>query len=82
MCLAIPGQIEALKKNPLGMKYADVVFGGIKKEICVDLVPDAEVGEYIIAHAGLAISKLDAQEAEEIFKLVRQLESQYNDKDS
>jgi hydrogenase expression/formation protein HypC len=59
------------------MSYANVNFGGTKKEICVDLVPDVKVGEYIIAHAGLAINKIDTKEAREIFKLVQQLQAQY-----
>lgn len=73
MCLAIPGLIEKIKKNPLGMTYGDVQFGGITKEICLDLVPDAAVGEYVITHAGTAISKVDEEEAGKILELIKEL---------
>ena len=50
----------------MGMTMGTVDFGGITKEVCLACVPDAAIGEYVIVHAGFAISKVDEQEAEAI----------------
>jgi hydrogenase expression/formation protein HypC len=57
MCLAIPGQILSIEEGELTVGM--VSFGGIKKEVCLALVPEARVGDYVIVHVGFAISKLD-----------------------
>lgn len=74
MCLGVPGQVVRVKKNPQGMAMGTVSFGGIRKEVCLAYVPDVEVGEYVIVHAGFAISKLDEREAEETFKLLQEMD--------
>jgi hydrogenase expression/formation protein HypC len=73
MCLAIPGKVMEIntENQPLMGK---VNFGGIKKEVCLELVPDVKVGEYVIVHVGFAISKMDETEAMETFKLLEQME--------
>lgn len=65
MCLAIPGKIVAVSESedaPL-LRMGQVSFGGILKEISLAFVPEAAVGDYIIAHVGVAISRLDEAEA-------------------
>lgn len=73
MCLAIPGRVVEFQKNSLesgeGPLMGKVDFGGIAKSVCLDLVPDVKVGEYVIVHVGFAISKLDEEEARETLKL-------------
>jgi len=64
MCLAIPGKVESVD-----FPFAIVSFGGAKKRIRIDLVDDVKVGEYVLAHAGLAIQKLSEEEVMEIEKL-------------
>ena len=64
MCLAIPGKIISIDAAIPEMTMAKVDFGGIIKPICVQWVNIAE-GDYILAHAGMAISVIDAQEAEQ-----------------
>lgn len=59
MCLAIPGKIQSIDKD----KLADVDFNGIKREVSVELVPNAEVGSYVLVHAGFAIEIVDEKEA-------------------
>jgi hydrogenase expression/formation protein HypC len=62
MCLAIPGQVRTIADDdPLRM--ATVAFGGVTKDISLVLVPDAQVGDYVIVHVGFAISKLDEEAA-------------------
>lgn len=74
MCLAVPGKILETKVCE-GRRVAQVQFGGITREVRLDFVPEAEVGEYVIVHVGFAISRLNAEEAEENYKLLRDMES-------
>ncbi len=63
MCLAVPGKIlEVIGTQPLARR-ARVSFGGIVKEISLAYVPDAEVGQFVIVHAGLALSIVDEEQA-------------------
>ncbi|MCL1943541.1 MAG: HypC/HybG/HupF family hydrogenase formation chaperone [Candidatus Azobacteroides sp.] len=64
MCLAVPGKILAVDASVPEMKTAKVDFGGIVKTICIQWV-DAGEGDYILAHAGMAISRIDPRQAEE-----------------
>jgi hydrogenase expression/formation protein HypC len=50
-----------------------VDFGGITREIQLDFVPEAEVGDYVIVHVGFALSRLDAEEAERTLELLREM---------
>lgn len=63
MCLAFPGKIISLKNQ-----QATADFDGVKKDINVSLVPDIKVGDFVIVHAGFAISKLSKQDAWEVLK--------------
>lgn len=59
MCLALPAQVVQL----LPGHQAVVDLGGVRKEISIALVPDAQVGEYVIVHVGFALGKVEADEA-------------------
>jgi hydrogenase expression/formation protein HypC len=63
MCLAVPGKILSMEG-----KDADVDFGGVTRKVNVSLVK-ANVGEYVIIHAGFAIQVVDREEAEETIKI-------------
>ena len=63
MCLAVPGKILSIDDSVSELKMAKVDFGGVVKSICVQWL-DAGLGDYILAHAGMAISKVDKVEAE------------------
>ncbi|MEO0255512.1 MAG: HypC/HybG/HupF family hydrogenase formation chaperone [candidate division WOR-3 bacterium] len=67
MCLGIPGKIINIYEKD-GSKFAKVEFGGIKREVCIDLTPEAKEGDYVIVHVGFAIQILDKKEAEESLK--------------
>ncbi len=73
MCLAIPGKIEEINHNSL-MKMAKVNFSGLHKEVCIEGVPDAKLGEYVIVHAGFALSLLNEEEAQKTITLLREVE--------
>jgi hydrogenase expression/formation protein HypC len=74
MCLGVPGKVLEIEPNALGMAMGKVSFGGIAKEVCLAYVPEAEIGDYVIVHAGFAISRLDEAEAMEVFELLNQIE--------
>jgi hydrogenase expression/formation protein HypC len=62
MCLAVPGRILSVAEVD-GTLMADVDFGGVRKEVCLQYIPDAAVGEYVVVHVGFAIQRLDEQSA-------------------
>lgn len=70
MCLAIPAKVAALEEGNL----ATVDILGVTREISVDLTPQAQVGDYVLVHAGFAIEVVDADYAKETIELVKQLE--------
>ena len=63
MCLAIPGKVIEILNPEDALKQAIVDFGGIRKDICIAWV-DASEGDYVLAHAGMAISIIDENEAQ------------------
>ena len=72
MCLGVPGKItEIYMANTLRMGKID--FGGVVREACLEYVPEAEIGEYVVIHVGFAISRLSEEEAQETLKLLREI---------
>ena len=64
MCLGVPGQIvEWIDRDPT-FGRAVVEFGGVRRECHMACVPNVEVGEYVIVHAGIAITRINEQEAQ------------------
>ncbi len=80
MCLAIPGQIQRIQDDEL--RTGTVSFAGVTKEVCLSLVPEASVGDYVIVHVGFAISKVDEQAAKESLSLIEQLNSRQTNESS
>ena len=73
MCLAIPGKILEITDNDPIMRTGKVSFGGIVKDINLAYVPEAGVDDYVIVHAGFAISQLDEKEADEVFGYLKEI---------
>jgi hydrogenase expression/formation protein HypC len=72
MCLAIPGKvIETLESD--GLKVANVSFGGVIKQVCLEYTPEAGPGDYVLVHVGFALSRIDAEEAQRTYKLLDEL---------
>lgn len=67
MCLAIPAKIVELKDD--SMATVDIL--GVTREIALDLVPQAELGDYVLVHAGFAIEVVDAEYAQETIELIK-----------
>jgi len=72
MCLAIPGKLLA-KSEENGMLRGRVEFGGIVREACLDFLPEAEVGDYVLVHVGFAISRIDEEEARTTLAYLQEL---------
>ena len=73
MCLAIPGQIvETFDQR--GIRMARVRFGGITRIACMEYVPEAVAGDYVLVHVGFAITKVDAEEAQRTYALLEDLD--------
>lgn len=72
MCLAIPGRVEEITTDGL-IRIGRMNFGGVIKRVCLDYVPEIEVGDYAIVHVGFAISKVDEKTAEETLETFRQM---------
>jgi hydrogenase expression/formation protein HypC len=62
MCLAIPGKVEEILTEG-DLRVGLVNFGGIRKKVCLDYVPEVVVGDYTIVHVGFALSKIDEETA-------------------
>jgi hydrogenase expression/formation protein HypC len=71
MCLGIPGEIKSITDGVL--RSGRVAFGGVVKEVCLAYVPEAEVGDFVIVHAGFAITRLDRERAERVFSYLEEL---------
>ena len=72
MCLGIPGKILAIRDDR-GTPMATADFGGVTKDVCLAYVPEAEVGDYTIVHAGFAITRLDEAAALETLAMMDEL---------
>lgn len=59
MCLGIPGRVLRWLDRSELMAEAEIDFDGVRKRCPMACVPDADVGDYVLIHAGIAISKLD-----------------------
>jgi len=75
VCLGIPGEILETHAGDLGLRMGTVRFGGAEREVCLAYVPEAEVGDYVIVHVGVAISKVSEEEANEVFGYLAQIQA-------
>ena len=74
MCLAIPGKVASISGDDPLTRMGKVDFGGVLKQASLAYVPEAQVGDYVIVHAGFAISRLDEEEAGKVFEYLREME--------
>ncbi len=70
MCLGIPGRILDVSETD-GARMGRVDFDGIVKDVCLEYLPELDVGDFAIVHVGFAITKLDEQSAQESLELMR-----------
>lgn len=74
MCLGVPGKVIDVYDDALGIAMGKISFSGILKDVCLAYTPEAQPGEYVVVHAGFAISVVDEQEAMEVFRMLEQMD--------
>src|SRR5271157_2651209 len=72
MCLAIPGKVSQIDVLD-GVRSGRIEFGGITRQACLDFVPEANVGDYVMVHVGFAISVVDKDEAERTYAMLESM---------
>ncbi len=72
MCLAVPGLVVYEEVNGPS-RLAKVQFGGVERQVSLDFVPDAKVGDYVLVHVGFAISIVDGDEARRTLELLTEM---------
>ena len=75
MCLAVPGKLVGISGEDPLQRTGKVSFGGVLKDVSLACLPEAQVGDYVIVHVGMAISLLNEEEANETFHYLRQIET-------
>ncbi len=74
MCLSIPGKlVEITSEISETFRIGKVDFDGIKKEVNLVMVPEVEIGDYVLVHVGAAISIIDEEEAKKTFEMIKKL---------
>ena len=74
MCLAVPGKLVSISGEDPFQRTGKVSFGGVMKDVSLACLPEAQVGDYVIVHVGMAISRLDEAEANEVFAYLKQID--------
>ena len=75
MCLAVPGQVLEVAGDDPFSRVAKVAFAGIVKEASLALLPQAEVGDYVLVHAGFAITLLNESEAKRALEYLDEIDA-------
>jgi hydrogenase expression/formation protein HypC len=81
MCLAVPGKLIEIWEAD-GTRMAKVDFGGVHKEVCLEFLPEIQVGDYTIIHVGFALQRLDEASALatlELFRQMGEIEQEFGD---
>jgi hydrogenase expression/formation protein HypC len=72
MCLAVPGRLVDVFTDD-GVRMGHVSFEGVVRQVCLECVPEAIPGEYVLVHVGFALSRIDEAEAQRVFELLKEL---------
>jgi hydrogenase expression/formation protein HypC len=72
MCLGIPGEVIDLHQQH-DLRFASVRFAGVLREVCMEYVPDARPGDFVLVHVGFAISRIDAEQAARTLEILSEL---------
>ena len=73
MCLAIPGRILEVRGEDEMERSGTVDFSGVRREVSLSFVPDAQIDEWVLVHVGFAISKIDEVEAERVLSYLEEI---------
>jgi hydrogenase expression/formation protein HypC len=73
MCLGVPGKIISIQEFA-GFRVAEVEIAGAKRQVSLDMLPEAKEGDYVLVHAGYAMQIIDEQAAQETLQYLEQIE--------
>ena len=72
MCLGIPGRVASIyREHDVSMGKID--FNGVLKRACLEHLPQAAVGDYVLVHVGFALARIDEAEAKKVFELLEEM---------
>ena len=72
MCLGIPGKVvETSREHDVLMGKVD--FGGVSKRVCLEHVPQVQIGQYVLVHVGFALNTIDEDEAHRVFAFLDEM---------
>ena len=74
MCLGVPGRVVERCAANGDLAAGFVEFDGLRRKVCLELVPEAAAGDYVIVHAGIAIHTIDTTEAERLLKHLQDMD--------
>lgn len=74
MCLGVPGRLISITDDQ-GLRMGQVDFGGVLREVCLEAVPEAVIGDFVMIHAGFALNRMSEEEARETLGLLDELEA-------
>jgi hydrogenase expression/formation protein HypC len=72
MCLGVPGRVVEIAFDH-DIRMGKVDFGGVTKRVCLEHVPEAAPGDYVLVHVGFALARIDEAEAHRVFELLREI---------
>ncbi|HUI09953.1 MAG TPA: HypC/HybG/HupF family hydrogenase formation chaperone [Bacteroidota bacterium] len=72
MCLAIPGKVLSIDRS-VSPVMGNVSFAGVQKSVCLEWLPEVQVGQYVIVHVGFALSAVDEKEALETLEMLKEM---------
>ena len=72
MCLGIPGEVVEVHDDR-GLRFGKVRFAGIRRDVCLECLPDARVGDFVLVHVGFAIWKVSPEEAARTYRVLQDL---------
>jgi hydrogenase expression/formation protein HypC len=73
MCLAVPGVVLEIEGDDPAFRHGSVDFSGVRREVSLAFTPEAQLGDYVLVHAGFALTVIDPQEAELTLAELRRL---------
>ncbi len=73
MCLGIPGKVvSTFREHDALMGKVD--FSGVTRQVCLENVPDVQIGQYVLVHVGFALSQIDEAEAQQVFAYLKEMQ--------
>jgi hydrogenase expression/formation protein HypC len=69
MCLGVPGRVAEIR-DEAGLLMGSIDFGEVRRDACLDYLPDVEVGDFVLVHAGFAVNRIDEAEALKTLELL------------